>query len=305
MKTDCYDLKNYLIAPFTAWSHRQQRVGVSSLPLRKINIEIGGKVIEAGVIDPGSQIIVMREDLAREVGATINTNRLLQMEGANGVTNWTLGCAEYLPMQVGNISFAVHAHVIKCAPFRLLLGRPFQHALLCRIEDLPSGDVEVSIQDLADALHRVAIASRPRKTQVASVRILTLSCQPLDQSSVHDVASKICSVLSSEPDTMRALSQAQSQSWSVSRPPSQSRLVALSPFPSVLPLPSPPSISHLYPRFLGDTTTVHVYKKVAKKVHPVPASLPEDFRNIRHFPSDPLLSLPILPAHAPDFTPGN
>ena len=29
-KTDCYGLKDYLIALFTAWSHRQRRVGVSS-----------------------------------------------------------------------------------------------------------------------------------------------------------------------------------------------------------------------------------------------------------------------------------
>jgi hypothetical protein len=137
-----------------------------SLPLREIDIQIGGKVTEAGVIDPGSQIVVIREDLAREVGATINANRLLQMEGANGATNWTLGCAEYLPMRAGDISFEVHAHVVEHAPFRLLLGRPFQHALLCRLEDLPCGDVLVSIRDPADPSRRVSIPSRPRKIQV-------------------------------------------------------------------------------------------------------------------------------------------
>ena len=44
------------------------------------------------------------------------------MEGANGVTNWTLGCAEYLAMHAGNVSFMVHTHVVARAPFRLLLG---------------------------------------------------------------------------------------------------------------------------------------------------------------------------------------
>jgi hypothetical protein len=43
---------------------------------------------------------------------------------------------------------------------------------------------------------------------------------------------------------------------------------------------------------------------VAKKVRPVPASLPEDFRSIHRIPSDPLLTLPPLSAHPPDFTPG-
>jgi len=48
-----------------------------SLPLHEIDIQIGGRITEAGIIDPGSQIIVIREDLAREVGATINTNHSL------------------------------------------------------------------------------------------------------------------------------------------------------------------------------------------------------------------------------------
>ena len=49
---------------------------------------------------------------------------------------------------------------------------------------------------------------------------------------------------------------------------------------------------------------VLAYKKAAKKVHPVAASLPEDFRIIRQRPEDPLLSLPALPTHPPQFTPG-
>jgi hypothetical protein len=46
------------------------------------------------------------------------------------------------------------------------------------------------------------------------------------------------------------------------------------------------------------------YKRVDQKVRPVPATLPEEFRTIRRIPEDPLLSLPPLPIHPPDFTPG-
>jgi len=49
---------------------------------------------------------------------------------------------------------------------------------------------------------------------------------------------------------------------------------------------------------------VYKYKKVDQKVRPVPSTLPEDFRNIHHIPIDPLLSLPPLPPHPPDFSPG-
>lgn len=46
------------------------------------------------------------------------------------------------------------------------------------------------------------------------------------------------------------------------------------------------------------------YKKVANKVRPVPATLPEDYRieRVRH--PDPLAGLPELPVHPPEFEPG-
>jgi hypothetical protein len=48
-------------------------------------------------------------------------------------------------MKIGDVVFKIHAHVVEHALFRLLLGRPFQHALLCHIEDLSNGKVEISI----------------------------------------------------------------------------------------------------------------------------------------------------------------
>ena len=49
---------------------------------------------------------------------------------------------------------------------------------------------------------------------------------------------------------------------------------------------------------------VLAYKKAAKKVHPVAASLPEDFHIIQKRPEDPLLSLSPLPTDPPYFIPG-
>ncbi|KAI0258808.1 hypothetical protein BC834DRAFT_847136 [Gloeopeniophorella convolvens] len=50
-------------------------------------------------------------------------------------------------------------------------------------------------------------------------------------------------------------------------------------------------------------TSVLTYKKVARKVQPVLASLPEDFCTIRRISEDPLLMLLPLPTYPPDFTP--
>lgn len=46
------------------------------------------------------------------------------------------------------------------------------------------------------------------------------------------------------------------------------------------------------------------YKPVARRVKPVPATLPEKYRIVRHRPYDPLDSLPRLPIKVPDIVPG-
>jgi hypothetical protein len=228
------------------------RVAKYSLPLREVEILVNDLVPEAGILDQGSQIIVIRQDLAMEAGAHINYEHQLEMEGANGLVSKTLGCAENLSMQIGEVAFEVHAHVVERAPFRLLLGRPFHHLLLCRLEDHADGRVDISVRDPTNPARSITVPSRARKTQVGFVRTLAL----------HS--------------------------------------------------PSPPSFTGLRPHHTltycpveqTPPTRVLAYKKVARKVRPVPASLPEDYRIIRRIPVDPLLSLPILPTFPPDFTPG-
>ena len=72
--------------------------------------------------------------------------------------------------------------------------------------------------------------------------------------------------------------------------------ITLQPFntsPAFPPLPEPDQ----------DALSL-AYKKVTNKIRPVAATLPKDFRNIRHIPIDPLFSLSLLPMHPPKFTPG-
>ena len=82
---------------------------------------------------------------------------------------------------------------------------------------------------------------------------------------------------------------------------------------SHLPLspPSPPPLAPviaqqpLTPLPPADPKTLVLkYKRVDKKVRPVPTTLPEEYRTVHRIPEDPLLSLPPLPTHPPEFTPG-
>lgn len=115
------------------------------LPLQEINILVNGSLKVPAILDTGSQITVIHCNIAQSLGVHINYQRLIEMEGANSATNWTVGCAENLILQVGNVSFTVHTHVIEHVSFDLLLGRPFQQAAQCQFEDLPSSEVEVSV----------------------------------------------------------------------------------------------------------------------------------------------------------------
>ena len=62
---------------------------VHSLPLLEIEVLVGNLSTEYGILDPESQIVVIRCDLTKEVGACINMQHRIEMEAANsGVTAW-------------------------------------------------------------------------------------------------------------------------------------------------------------------------------------------------------------------------
>ena len=147
--SDCLPLAAELLFSFgTALTHLPEPA--YSLPLQKIDIALGNGSAELGLLDLGSQIVVIRKDLAQELNACINAGLRIEMEGANGSTNWTLGCAKHLPMRIRGVTFKLHAHVIKHAPFWLLLRHPFQRQVLCSLDPLPDGSLEVSIYDPSD-----------------------------------------------------------------------------------------------------------------------------------------------------------
>jgi len=150
-----------------------------SLPLQEIDIALGNGSAEPGLLDPGSQIVVTRKDLAQELNACINAGLWIEMEGANSSTNWTLGCAKNLPMHIGGVTFKVHVHVIEHTPFRLLLGRPFQHQVLCMLNLLPNGSLEVFICDPSDISQCILIPSQACTAQVASIWVLSYHMRPI------------------------------------------------------------------------------------------------------------------------------
>ncbi|KAI0277109.1 hypothetical protein BGY98DRAFT_934606 [Russula aff. rugulosa BPL654] len=108
-------------------------------------------------------IVIVREDLIKEIGARINMQH-------------TLSCTNDINMRIGDVSFTIHAHVVHTAPFRLLLGRPFQYLLLCQHEDYPDC---VEVLCPAEGICRVRREGTERAHQLVSTLIHVMSSSSL------------------------------------------------------------------------------------------------------------------------------
>ncbi|KAF9016621.1 hypothetical protein BDZ89DRAFT_961757, partial [Hymenopellis radicata] len=84
---------------------------------------------EAALLDDGSEICVIRADFASELGVDVNKHRTMLMETANGAKEQLPGCAEKLAIMVNGLKTFAHAFVVPNAPYRILLGRPWQRGV--------------------------------------------------------------------------------------------------------------------------------------------------------------------------------
>ena len=97
----------------------------ASLPLRVIYPTIGDGSEPECILDGGAQVVVMREDIWKRLNISRTEKKAIPMETANSSTSMTLGLAEKVPFQLGEIMFYLQVQVVEKAPFEILLGRPF------------------------------------------------------------------------------------------------------------------------------------------------------------------------------------
>ncbi|KAG2336474.1 hypothetical protein BDR05DRAFT_896667, partial [Suillus weaverae] len=114
-------------------------------PLREIRVTLNGTHLELALLDEGSEIVIIRQDVWQKTNAPINQDvRRMRMQTANGGSQEMAGCLEMLEIGVEGIKTWAHAYVVPEAPYRLLLGRPWQHLVrLSKAEDTDSVHVSV------------------------------------------------------------------------------------------------------------------------------------------------------------------
>jgi hypothetical protein len=77
------------------------------------------------ILDPGSQIIAMSENVCMDLALIFDPTIILNMQSANGEVDKSLGLARNVPMRIGEITLYIQIHVIRSPAYDILLGRLF------------------------------------------------------------------------------------------------------------------------------------------------------------------------------------
>ena len=133
-----------------------------STPLCELRVTINGIHKELALLDDGSEIVIIREDIWKASQAKINSNVKMHMQTANGGIQHMPSCLEMLEIVIDGLKTWAHAFVIPDAPYRLLLGHPWQ-CLVRLKKDEDEEDVHIVICDPCNPsnLHRVTTTPRP------------------------------------------------------------------------------------------------------------------------------------------------
>lgn len=121
-------------------------VAQESHHLRSILGLVDNKEQIESIIDPGSQIVAMSEEVCLALGLSYDPRIRLNMISANGAVDPSLGIIRNVPFQVGNIVLYLQMHVIRAAAYDILLGRPFDVLTESTVQNYASEDQTITIR---------------------------------------------------------------------------------------------------------------------------------------------------------------
>jgi hypothetical protein len=178
------------VAHFELANHGPSSQPVSSstsLRLREMEVSFGGRLRERAVLDSGSQIIVVREDLWKECeGVSMQPDGSINMESADSSVTSTLGILRNFPMTVGTITFYLQVQVVRQAPFRFLLGMPFWAISRARTATQIDGSMVMTLTDPNPPHLTVVMNTTPRGVIIQEEESFLALCRASPPPSVPD-----------------------------------------------------------------------------------------------------------------------
>jgi hypothetical protein len=156
---DIYDL--YLKSLPEGHTAEPLIVAKESLALRSIFPVVNNQWEVEAILDPGSQIIAMSEDMCLDLALPYDPSVILTMQSANGAVDKSLGLARNVPICIGGITLYVQIHVIRSPAYDILLGRPFDTLTASVIQNYQNEDQTITILD-PNSGQRATIPTTPR-----------------------------------------------------------------------------------------------------------------------------------------------
>lgn len=141
---------------------REVYASQDSYAIRSIFPKINGVGQEEAILDSGSQIVSMAEEVARELGLTWDPNVTINMQSANRTVDRTLGLARNVKFNLGGIDVFLQVHIIKQPAYRVLLGRPFEVVTRSTTKNENDGSQTLIITDPNDKNRKVVLPTYQR-----------------------------------------------------------------------------------------------------------------------------------------------
>lgn len=97
-------------------------------------------------LDDGSQIVGINDQVAYALKIPYDPTKRRRMISANGTVDMTLGLAKNVPVELGGgIVVYLQMHVVKSAPYQILLGRPFMTVMRARSSNSMDGQLSITV----------------------------------------------------------------------------------------------------------------------------------------------------------------
>jgi hypothetical protein len=93
--------------------------------IRSVAVNIQGSNPIESVVDPGSSIIAMSEDVCHRLSLVYDESVIIELQSANSGINHSLGLARNVPCKIGRITLYAQIHIICNPAYNILLRRPF------------------------------------------------------------------------------------------------------------------------------------------------------------------------------------
>ena len=123
-------------------------VGSECIPIRTLGAWVNGVAEVECILDPGCSIVAISEEKAYDAGLSYECDTGRAMQSANSTIDTTLGVANNVPFEIaGGIIFYMRVHVVRNAPYDVLLGRPFDALLATEIVNGRNGHQTLRVTD--------------------------------------------------------------------------------------------------------------------------------------------------------------